>query len=77
MLVDRGVTAVAGATVRLARRLAAFDDRGIDAAVGLVARAVRRAGRAAVRPQTGQLYQYYFQSVAVLAGAVVLLVLVR
>jgi NADH:ubiquinone oxidoreductase subunit 5 (subunit L)/multisubunit Na+/H+ antiporter MnhA subunit len=76
-VVDRGVTAVAGATVRLARRLAAFDDRGIDAAVGLVARAVRRAGRAAVRPQTGQLYQYYLQSVAVLAGAVVLLLLVR
>lgn len=76
-VVDRGVTAVAGATVRLARRLAAFDDRGIDAAVGLVARAVRSAGRAAVRPQTGQLYQYYLQSVAVLAGAVVLLVLVR
>ena len=75
--VDGAVTGVAQAADRLGRRLAVVDDRGVDAAVRAVGRAVRRAGRAALRPQTGQLYQYFLQSLAVLAGAVVLLVLVR
>ena len=75
--VDGAVTGLAHAAERVARRLAAFDNRGVDGAVEAVGRAVRRAGEAALRPQTGQLYQYYLQSVAVLAGAVVLLVLVR
>lgn len=66
----------AGATA-LARRAARFDDRGVDAGVRSVARAARRAGRLALRPQTGQLHQYYLQAVAVVAVALVLLIVVR
>lgn len=76
-VLDRGVTGLAHAAGCLGTRLARFDDRGVDGTVTGVAQAVRRAGRAALRPQTGQLHQYYLQSIAVLAGAVVLLVLVR
>ena len=63
--------------VLTAAGLAVFDERGVDGAVAGVARAVRRAAKAALRPQTGQLYQYYLQSLTVLAGVVVLLLLVR
>ena len=75
--VDRAVEGTAHVTDRAGQGLAVFDDRGVDGAVTRVAQAIRRAGRAALRPQTGQLHQYYLQSVALLAGAVVLLVLVR
>lgn len=74
---DRAVDGAAHATQRAGQQLAVLDDRGVDGVVAGVARAVLRAGRVALRPQTGQLHQYYLQSVAVLAGAVVLLVLVR
>jgi hypothetical protein len=37
---------------------------------------MRRLGQVARRPQTGQLYQYYIQAIAVLAVGVLLLVTV-
>lgn len=76
-ILDRAVDGLAHAAARAGSWLAAFDVRGVDRVVAGVARAVRRAAGAAVRPQTGQLYQYYLQSLTVLAGVVVLLLLVR
>lgn len=71
-----GVEALGRGTVALAGRLARVDDGGVDAGVLAVARTVQRAGRAALRPQTGQLHQYYLSGIGVLTGAVVLLVLI-
>ncbi len=76
-VLDAGVVRTAAAAAALARRAARFDDRGVDAGVTSVARGARRAGRVAVRPQTGQLHQYYLQAVAVVAVAFVLLIVVR
>lgn len=76
-VLDRAVDRLAHAAARAGARLAVFDERGVDGAVAGVARAVCRAAKAALRPQTGQLYQYYLQSLTVLAGVVVLLLLVR
>ena len=73
-VLDRGVTALARGGKALAERLARFDDSGLDAGVEGLAHAVRRAGRAARRPQTGQLHQYYLQSAAVLVAVAVLLI---
>lgn len=72
---DRAVDTVARGTAALAVRLARFDDGVVDAGVEAVGRAVGRAGQLARRPQTGQLHQYYLQSVAVLVAAAVVLVL--
>lgn len=74
-VVDRAVDTVARGTAALAVRLARFDDGVVDAGVEATGRAVRRAGQLARRPQTGQLHQYYLQSVAVLVAAAVVLVL--
>ena len=76
-VLDRGVEATAGGTVRLARAAALLDDRVIDGAVVRVVSGVRRLGGLARRPQTGQLHQYYLQALAVLALVLVVLVLVR
>ena len=76
-VLDRGVDRVASGTVDLAGRAAATDDRWFDGSVERLAAQVRRLGRLARRPQTGQLYQYYLQAVVVLALGVVLLVTVR
>ena len=76
-VLDRAVTRAATLVGHGARRLAAVDDRRVDAAVGGVASRVRRLGSLARRPQTGQLHEYYLQAAAVLAAAVVLLVVVR
>lgn len=76
-VLDRGVEATAGGTVRLARAVALLDDRRIDGAVGGIVSGVRRVGGLARRPQTGQLHQYYLQALAVLALVLVVLVLVR
>ncbi len=67
-------------TLALAEALARFDDRVLrwfDGAVEGLAAQLRRLGRLARRPQTGQLHQYYIQAVAVLAIGVLLLVTVR
>lgn len=76
-VLDRGVEATAGGTVRLARTVALLDDRLIDGAVAGIVSGVRRLGGLARRPQTGQLHQYYLQALAVLALVLVVLVLVR
>ena len=76
-VLDRGVEATAGGTVRMARAAALLDDRVIDGAVVWIVSGVRRLGAVVRRPQTGQLHQYYLQSLAVLALVIVVLVLVR
>ena len=76
-VLDRGVEATARGTARLTRLAARVDDRAIDGGVTAVVSGVRRLGGLARRPQTGQLHQYYLQALAVLAGVLVVLVLVR
>jgi NADH-quinone oxidoreductase subunit L len=74
-VVDRPVAAAAGrAALALARRADRADQFGIDAAVTGVARGAARLGRLARRPQTGQIYQYYLQTVLVLLAAAVFLI---
>lgn len=72
----RGVDAVVAGTRRTAGGSARADGGVIDGAVRGLAGALRRAGTAARRPQTGLLHQYYAQAVAGL-GLLVLLLLVR
>jgi hypothetical protein len=74
---DRAVDRAAGATLRLARGSASVDARAVDGAVEALARWVRRLGRLARRPQTGQLFHYYLQAAAVVAAGLVLLVTLR
>lgn len=79
---DRVLHAAVLATVPALRRLAAgaarTDDGGLDAGVvRRVAAGARSLGRQALRPQTGQLHQYYAQAAVLLAAAVVLLLVVR
>ncbi len=76
-VLDRGVAATAGGTVRLASAAARVDGRVIDGAVAAIVSGVRRLGALARRPQTGQLHQYYLQALAVLALVLLVLVLVR
>lgn len=76
-VLDGAVDASARASVRVAARAGRSDDRGFDGAVEGLATQVRRLGRLARRPQTGQLHQYYIQAIAVLAVGVLLLVTVR
>jgi len=51
-------------------------ERAVDAAVETFATGVRRLGSAARRPQTGQLHEYFLQTLAVLAAGAVLLLVV-
>ncbi len=76
-VLDRAVGTCAHLTVRLARASARADDTVVDAGVRAVGSGARRLGRLAQRSQTGQLHQYYLQSLIVLGAAVVVLVLVR
>ena len=76
-LLDRLVESTAGGTARLTRGAVLIEDRAIDGSVDAVVSGVRRLGGLARRPQTGQLHQYYLQALAVLAGVLVVLVLVR
>jgi NADH:ubiquinone oxidoreductase subunit 5 (subunit L)/multisubunit Na+/H+ antiporter MnhA subunit len=76
-VLDAAVMRTAAVAAAVAQRAERFDERGVDAGVTAVARGARRAGRLAVRPQTGQLHEYYLQAVAVLAVAFVLLIVVR
>ncbi|MBD3781373.1 MAG: NADH-quinone oxidoreductase subunit L [Micrococcales bacterium] len=79
--IDRRISAGVVGVATAARRVASFtgtvDEQRIHGTVLAVAGAVRRAGRAARRPQTGQLHQYYVQAVALVAFGVVLLLVVR
>lgn len=75
--IDRAVTAAATWTRSAATVAARLDDHGIDATVGALARGTRRLGLWALRPQTGQVHQYYAQAAVLLAAAVALLAVVR
>ncbi len=74
-VLDAGVTRVARGGLALGR-LAGRTDVAVDAAVAAVAAGTRRLGSLARRPQTGQLHQYYLQTLAVLAAGAVLLLVV-
>lgn len=76
-VLDRAIDSSATATSALARRLGHLDIHGVDGVVEGVARATRRAGQLARRPQTGQLHEYYAQATAILAVGVLLLIVVR
>lgn len=72
-----GVLATVAAARRLATVAARADDVGLHAgAVHRVAAGARYLGRQALRPQTGQLHQYYAQAAVVLAAALLLLLVV-
>lgn len=75
-ILDHGVDAIGRQAIGIAARLARFDDRGVDAGVDRLGASIRRVGRVAQRPQTGQLHQYYLQSAAVLITVAVVLVLI-
>ncbi|WP_211489751.1 proton-conducting transporter transmembrane domain-containing protein [Georgenia thermotolerans] len=76
-VLDGAVEATSRASVRVAQRAGRDDDRWFDGAVEGIATRVRRLGRLARRPQTGQLYQYYLQAVAVVAIGILILATVR
>jgi len=73
-VVDVAVEASAVYTGDTARRAGRIDVRGVDGLVESLGRGVRRLGRLARRPQTGQLHEYYVQTAAALAIGVVLVV---
>lgn len=76
-VVDGGVTGAARATVSVARLVDRRAELSVDGAVRGIAAGARALGRAARRPQTGQLHQYYAQTAAVLAVLALVLVTVR
>lgn len=76
---DRFTVATATGATIVASWIRRADVGIVDAAVRSIAAGARRAARAVLRPQTGQLHHYYLQTVlvlgvalAVLAGVVVL-----
>lgn len=75
-VLGRSVDSSAHAGRALAARLAHLDDEVLDRSVEGVAGALRRAGRLARRPQSGQLHHYYLQSIAVLVAVAVFLLLI-
>nr|MBA2696324.1 NADH-quinone oxidoreductase subunit L [Actinomycetota bacterium] len=76
-VLDRGVDALSTATLRTAYQAGRVDDRRVDGAVQWVTAQIRRLGALARRPQTGQLHQYYLQSVVVVTAGFLLLLAVR
>jgi NADH-quinone oxidoreductase subunit L len=76
-VLDGAVEATSRVSMRAAERAGRDDDRWLDGAVEGFSAQMRKLGRLARRPQTGQLHQYYIQTAAVLAVGVLLLVLVR
>ncbi len=74
---DTAIATAAGAAVAVAAAAGRFDLGALDAGVHRVARAVRSAGRTALRPQTGLVHQYLGAALAVVALGAVLLVMVR
>ncbi|GAB2776930.1 hypothetical protein GCM10027020_32850 [Nocardioides salsibiostraticola] len=73
-ILDGSVEGLSRGTTRLADGSATADRVGIDGAVESLAALVRKAGRLARRPQTGQLHQYYLQAVGALLAVVLVLV---
>ncbi|MDN5791063.1 MAG: NADH-quinone oxidoreductase subunit L, partial [Micrococcales bacterium] len=73
---DGVVTGAATATIGLAG-IAERSDRGVDTAVHRFAGWVRRLGRFARRPQTGQVHHYYLEAGALIAAGLLLLLTVR
>ncbi|EYR64504.1 hypothetical protein N866_09490 [Actinotalea ferrariae CF5-4] len=76
-VIDGAVDAVATATARSADVLWRIDGAVVDAAVHRLARSLRRLGGVMRRPQTGQLHQYYAQTLSGLGLLLALLLLVR
>jgi NADH-quinone oxidoreductase subunit L len=76
-VLDRSVTAVARATVGVARVLDRRGEGAVDGAVRGIADGARVLGRLARRPQTGQVHQYYAQAAAVLAVLALVVIVVR
>ncbi len=74
--VDHTVGRSADLTLRTAGRADRLESTGIDGAVRGVAATVDRLARAAKRPQTGQLYQYYVLAILLLLSAALLLIVV-
>lgn len=73
-IVDQAVQNAGSATITVAHKVGRFDTRGIDGVVEAFGRSTRRLGDLVRQSQTGQLHQYYVQTVALLAAGVVLLV---
>lgn len=71
----RLVLGVPAVTRAFAGRVRRADETGIDGSVQGIARSARRLGGLARRPQTGQLHQYYAQTVVGLAVALAVLLL--
>jgi len=69
------VLGAAAGTGAMARASAGFDVHAVAGGVRGVAERTRRLGILAVRPQTGQLHNYYAQAAVVLVAAFVLLLL--
>jgi NADH-quinone oxidoreductase subunit L len=76
-VLDRSVTAVARATVGVARVLDRRGEGAIDGAVRVITDGARALGRLARRPQTGQIHQYYAQAAAALAVLALVVIVVR
>jgi len=74
-VLDRAVMAIARGGAALARDAAWVDDNGVDRLVAGIGAGARWLGRAARRPQTGQLYTYYTQATVVLGVLAVAFVL--
>lgn len=73
-ILDGSVEGLSRGTTRLARGSATADRVGIDGAVDSLATLIRKAGRLARRPQTGQLHHYYLQAVGALLAVLLVLV---
>lgn len=73
-VLDRLVDGCAAWTLRTAQRLGQVDLRVVDGTVEAFGRGMRRLGREARRPQTGQLHEYYAQATALLAVCVLALI---
>jgi NADH-quinone oxidoreductase subunit L len=76
-VLDRSVTAVARATVGVARVLDRRGEGAVDGTVRGIADGARTLGRVARRPQTGQVHQYYAQAAAALAVLALVVIVVR
>lgn len=76
-VLDAAVAATARATGVGAAATGRFDLSAFDAAIRHLAGSVRSAGRAALRPQTGQVHQYLGAAATLLAAGAVLLAVVR
>lgn len=74
---ETAVTGTGHAGRRLADHAAAIDDIGVGGALRGVVAAARRGAGVALRPQTGQLHQYYAQASVGLAVAVLIVWLAR